>query len=125
VKTLQRLDGHFWLMPHNPAYQPIPADDATILGKVVAFVRPAWARPLGGQRDPGGGAGNGGQRGAHHPGDGPQHRIVPVPAPLAELVPDRDYQHRHDDDQDLGTDEPGALRDEGERRAGHHEQQGG
>ena len=41
VKTLQRLDGHAWLMPHNPDYQPIPADDATILGKVVAVVRPA------------------------------------------------------------------------------------
>jgi repressor LexA len=26
VKTLQRIDGHAWLMPHNPAYQPIPAD---------------------------------------------------------------------------------------------------
>jgi hypothetical protein len=36
VKTLQRLDGHVWLMPHNPAYEPIPADDATILGKGVA-----------------------------------------------------------------------------------------
>jgi repressor LexA len=41
VKTLQRLDGHAWLMPHNPGYQPIPADDATILGKVVAVIRPA------------------------------------------------------------------------------------
>jgi repressor LexA len=41
VKTLQRLDGHAWLMPHNPDYQPIPADHATILGKVVAVVRPA------------------------------------------------------------------------------------
>ena len=41
MKTLQRLDGHAWLMPHNPAYQPIPADDATILGKVVAVIRPA------------------------------------------------------------------------------------
>ena len=40
VKTLQRIDGHAWLMPHNPAYQPIPADDATILGKVVAIIRP-------------------------------------------------------------------------------------
>ncbi len=39
VKTLQRLNGHAWLMPHNPAYQPIPADDATILGKVVALIR--------------------------------------------------------------------------------------
>lgn len=44
VKTLQRLDGHAWLMPHNPNYQPIPANDATILGKVVAVVRPAWDR---------------------------------------------------------------------------------
>jgi repressor LexA len=41
VKTLQRLDGHAWLMPHNPDYQPIPADGAIILGKVVAVVRPA------------------------------------------------------------------------------------
>jgi repressor LexA len=41
VKTLQRWDGHVWLMPHNPAYQPILADEATILGKVVAVVRPA------------------------------------------------------------------------------------
>jgi repressor LexA len=48
VKTLQRHGGHTWLMPHNPAYQPIPADDATILGKVVAVVRPAPAGP--GQR---------------------------------------------------------------------------
>jgi repressor LexA len=45
VKTLQRAGDHAWLMPHNPAYQPIPADDATILGKVVAVVRPAHARP--------------------------------------------------------------------------------
>ena len=43
VKTLQRTGGHAWLMPHNPAYQPIPADDATILGKVVAVVRPVRA----------------------------------------------------------------------------------
>jgi repressor LexA len=44
VKTLQRLGGHTWLIPHNPAYQLIPADDAIILGKVVAVVRPALAR---------------------------------------------------------------------------------
>ena len=24
VKTLQRINGHAWLIPHNPAYQPIP-----------------------------------------------------------------------------------------------------
>jgi repressor LexA len=45
VKTLQQLDAHAWLMPHNPGYQPIPADDATILGKVVAVVRPAQQIP--------------------------------------------------------------------------------
>jgi repressor LexA len=39
VKTLKRSDGHVWLMPHNPAYTPIPGDDATILGKVVAVLR--------------------------------------------------------------------------------------
>jgi repressor LexA len=38
VKTLQRTGGHAWLMPANPAYQPIPADDARILGKMVALV---------------------------------------------------------------------------------------
>jgi repressor LexA len=43
VKTLQRLGGRAWLMPHNPAYQPIQADDAVILGRVVAVVRPAAA----------------------------------------------------------------------------------
>ena len=43
VKTLHRDGGHAWLMPHNPAYQPIPADHATILGKVVAVVRPVRA----------------------------------------------------------------------------------
>jgi len=45
VKALQQSAGHTWLMPCNPAYQPIPADDATIMGKVVAVVRPASARP--------------------------------------------------------------------------------
>ncbi len=39
VKTLRRSDGHVWLMPHNPAYTPVLADDATILGKVVAILR--------------------------------------------------------------------------------------
>lgn len=43
VKTLQRLDSHVWLMPNNPAFQPIPADGAIILGRVVAVVRPAQA----------------------------------------------------------------------------------
>jgi repressor LexA len=39
VKTFKRRDGHVWLMPHNEAYEPIPGDDATILGKVVAVLR--------------------------------------------------------------------------------------
>jgi repressor LexA len=39
VKTLRRRDGHAWLMPQNPAYSPIPADDASILGRVVAVLR--------------------------------------------------------------------------------------
>lgn len=39
VKTLQRRDGHAWLLPHNAAYSPIPADEATILGRVVSVLR--------------------------------------------------------------------------------------
>ncbi|MGL4831777.1 MAG: transcriptional repressor LexA [Propionibacteriaceae bacterium] len=39
VKTFKRKDGHVWLMPHNPAFEPIPGDEATILGKVVAVLR--------------------------------------------------------------------------------------
>ena len=39
VKTFQRRDGHVRLLPANPAYSPIPADDVTILGRVVAVLR--------------------------------------------------------------------------------------
>ncbi|GAA2675008.1 MULTISPECIES: transcriptional repressor LexA [Actinosynnema] len=40
VKTFKRKDdGHVWLLPQNPAYQPIFGDEATILGKVVAVLR--------------------------------------------------------------------------------------
>ena len=39
VKTFKRSNGHVWLMPHNPAYTPIPGDDAEILGRVVAVLR--------------------------------------------------------------------------------------
>ncbi|WP_020573134.1 transcriptional repressor LexA [Actinopolymorpha alba] len=39
VKTYRRRDGRVWLLPHNPAYEPIPGDDAVILGKVVAVLR--------------------------------------------------------------------------------------
>ena len=39
VKTFKRRDGQVWLLPQNPAYQPIAGDDATILGRVVAVLR--------------------------------------------------------------------------------------
>jgi repressor LexA len=39
VKTFRRREGHVWLLPHNPAYAPIPGDEATILGKVVTVLR--------------------------------------------------------------------------------------
>jgi len=39
VKTWRRRDGHAWLIPHNPAYAPIDADEATVLGRVVAVLR--------------------------------------------------------------------------------------
>jgi repressor LexA len=40
VKRLRRQDdGHIWLQPENPAFEDIPGDDATILGRVVAVMR--------------------------------------------------------------------------------------
>jgi repressor LexA len=39
VKTYRKRDGHVWLIPHNPAYTPIPGDKARIIGKVVAVLR--------------------------------------------------------------------------------------
>lgn len=39
VKTFKRRDGHVWLLPHNPAFEPIDGDQAQILGKVVAVLR--------------------------------------------------------------------------------------
>ncbi|GAA0243690.1 transcriptional repressor LexA [Saccharothrix mutabilis subsp. mutabilis] len=39
VKTFKRKDDHVWLLPHNPAYEPILGDEATILGKVTAVLR--------------------------------------------------------------------------------------
>ncbi len=39
VKTFKRSGNHIWLMPHNPAYTPIPGDEAEVLGKVVAVLR--------------------------------------------------------------------------------------
>ena len=39
VKTFKRRDGKVWLLPHNPAFEPIDGDHATILGKVTALLR--------------------------------------------------------------------------------------
>lgn len=39
VKTFKRADGHVWLMPHNPAFEPINGDQATVLGRVTAVLR--------------------------------------------------------------------------------------
>jgi repressor LexA len=39
VKTFKRTPGQVWLLPHNPAYEPIDGNQASILGKVVAVLR--------------------------------------------------------------------------------------
>ena len=39
VKTFSKKDGHYWLLPANDNYSPIPADNAEILGKVTAVLR--------------------------------------------------------------------------------------
>ena len=39
VKTFKRTGNQVWLMPHNPVFDPIPGNDATILGKVVTVIR--------------------------------------------------------------------------------------
>lgn len=38
VKVLQRLDGHTWLLPRSPGYEPIPGDECRVMGKVVALI---------------------------------------------------------------------------------------
>lgn len=39
VKTFRKREGHVWLIPHNPSYEPIPGDEATVLGRVTAVLR--------------------------------------------------------------------------------------
>lgn len=39
VKTFKRTSDQVWLMPHNPAFDPIPGNDAAVLGKVVTVIR--------------------------------------------------------------------------------------
>jgi repressor LexA len=39
VKTFSRKNGHIWLLPANPAFEPINGDACEILGKVTAVMR--------------------------------------------------------------------------------------
>ena len=39
VKTLSYRNGHMWLLPENPDYEPIDGTHAQIIGKVVAVIR--------------------------------------------------------------------------------------
>jgi len=39
VKTFKRTAEQVWLLPHNPVYEPIDGNHASILGKVVAVLR--------------------------------------------------------------------------------------
>lgn len=45
VKTLKKADGHVWLHSHNPAYAPILADKAVLIGKVVTVLRRVFRLP--------------------------------------------------------------------------------
>jgi repressor LexA len=39
VKTFKKTGNQVWLMPHNPAFDPIPGNHAAVLGKVVTVIR--------------------------------------------------------------------------------------
>lgn len=39
VKTFKKTGDQVWLMPHNPVFDPIPGNNAAILGKVVTVIR--------------------------------------------------------------------------------------
>lgn len=39
VKTFKRTSNQVWLLPHNPAFEPIDGNNASILGKVTAVLR--------------------------------------------------------------------------------------
>ncbi|RMI28629.1 transcriptional repressor LexA [Nocardia stercoris] len=39
VKTFKRTGKDVWLLPHNPLFEPIPGNDARVLGKVVTVIR--------------------------------------------------------------------------------------
>lgn len=38
-KRLEKRNGHIWLLPENPAYEPIPGDTCHILGVVAKVIR--------------------------------------------------------------------------------------
>ena len=38
-KRIEKRDGHVWLMPENPAYAPIPGDEARVIGVVAKVIR--------------------------------------------------------------------------------------
>jgi hypothetical protein len=51
VKTLRRVDGHTWLIPYNPAYQPIPTDDVTIAPEATSGkTQPLLGQPRQGRQ---------------------------------------------------------------------------
>jgi repressor LexA len=39
IKRFKRINSQIWLMPENLAYIPVPGNEATILGNVVAVLR--------------------------------------------------------------------------------------
>ena len=39
VKCLKKTGREVWLMPENPSYEPIPGNEAKILGRVKALIR--------------------------------------------------------------------------------------
>ncbi|KAA0023353.1 transcriptional repressor LexA [Antrihabitans cavernicola] len=39
VKTFKKTGKEVWLLPHNPLFEPIPGNNAVILGKVVTVIR--------------------------------------------------------------------------------------
>ena len=39
VKRLKKTGRDIWLMPENPSYEPIPGNEAKILGRVKALIR--------------------------------------------------------------------------------------
>lgn len=39
VKRLKKTGSDVWLMPENPSYEPIPGNEAKILGRVKALIR--------------------------------------------------------------------------------------